>query len=332
MTKFPLGALLDDTYVLPCNAEKGVGYTCPGCNESVIIRKGTIKMHHFAHRPDSKCTFYNHPGEGEVHKMTKYIIADLLKKRKIEKMRRSKCSACSTCCNDRLIYQDGDEVLVEHRVNDSCIVDIAIVNNGKCKYIFEICDTHKTTRETPEPWFEIDAKKFLKDTHNGMDIQTMDRADILQELYDRGVSIKGTCNEVRLRLKNCRTLDENKIVRCMRKGVCRNCKERMSRFTAKDRDGCIMCEKIISAKNDIIQSTAYVECYPEIGKIYSIVDDKGTLIVRIDELKFISCRLITWRKFKTMLYDIWARKNEHLLSIIDYRSGDEIYVTDTRRI
>lgn len=338
MTKFPLGALLDDKYVLPYNAEKGVGYRCPGCNESVIIRKGNIKKHHFAHKPDSKCKFYNHPGEGEIHKMTKYIIADLLKKRKINNIRLDNCLVCSSGHrNNMIVYEDGDEVFIEHRVHDKCIVDIAIINNGKLKYIFEICDTHKTTRETPEPWFEIDAKKFLKDTHNGTDllkiqkeltdVQIMDKVDILQELYDHGLNIKGTLKEVRLRLKKYRTSGENKIVRCMRKGYCRNCKEDMSNFTVESND---TCERILSVKNKIIQSTEYVECYPDIGKIYSIRDCKGTLEVEIDGLKFKRCDIYTRFKFIYMLWDIWKEHGEYDLTIIDNRNDSYVYYIEKR--
>lgn len=67
---------------------------------------------------------------------------------------------------EQIKYEDGDEVTVEYRVSEKCIVDVALTNNGKIKYIFEICDTHKTTRETPEPWFEVDAKEILKTTED----------------------------------------------------------------------------------------------------------------------------------------------------------------------
>lgn len=337
MCKFPLGALLNGNYVLPYNAERGLEYKCPGCNEFVIVKKGNIKNHHFAHKPDSNCKFYHHPGEGEIHKMTKYIIADLVKKRKMNVVRLDDCSVCSVYRNITIEYEEGDEVLTEYRVHDKCIVDIAVINNGNIKYIFEICDTHKTTRETPEPWFEIDAKKFLKDTQNGTDIletqkeltnvQFMDKVDILQELYERGLNIKGTLKEVRLRLKNCRTFDENKIVRCTRKGVCMKCKEHMSNFSAMRYDGLgdYIEERTTSVKNKIIQSTEYVECYPHIGKIYSILDHKGILIVTVDHRKYEKCNFDIRHKFRSMLFDIWESEGECLIEIKDL-VGDTIDV------
>lgn len=161
MTKFPLGALLNGEYCLPCNAEKGLDYVCPGCGEPVIIRKGDVKIHHFAHKPGERdCKFYEHPGEGEIHKLAKHNIADWLRKRKIKWI----ICPCPKGCtyNEQIKYEDGDEVMVEYRVSDKCIVDVAVVNKDKVRYVFEIYNTHKTTRETPEPWFEVDAKEILE--------------------------------------------------------------------------------------------------------------------------------------------------------------------------
>jgi hypothetical protein len=129
------------------------------------VKKGDVKIHHFAHKPGERdCKFYEHPGEGEIHKMAKHIIADLLRKRKIKTII---CPCPIGCTYDEQIkYEDGDEVMVEYRVSDKCIVDVAVVNKDKVRYVFEIYNTHKTTRETPEPWFEVDAKEILKKTEN----------------------------------------------------------------------------------------------------------------------------------------------------------------------
>jgi len=199
MTKFPLGALLNGEYCLPCNAEKGLDYACPGCGEPVIVRKGVIKIHHFAHKPGERdCKFYDHPGEGEIHKMVKHMVADSLRKRKIENVKRLYPNLPlhikrKLDCEKKIEYEEGDEIITEYRVHEKCNVDVAVINNGRLKYIFEICDTHKTTRETPEPWFEISTKDFLSKPEsntvscirtNFIDIQqnapcTIDRYDLL---------------------------------------------------------------------------------------------------------------------------------------------------------
>jgi len=312
MRKFPLGALLGDEYCLPCNAEKGLDYICPQCEASVIIRKGDIKQHHFAHKPGKRdCKFYDHPGEGAIHKMTKYIIADLLSKGKIKKIVRS----CPSGCNfeEKLEYEEGDEVVVEHRVNDKCIVDVAVINNGTLKYVFEICDTHKTTRETPEPWFEIDANKFLKDTENGtkltkdveydLDIGDMNILQVVEELCERGSDLGGTFDEKCLRLGNDRHNSE--YVHCIRRGeFCHKCKIHMSEFTAGSYNGCQ--ERIDCMKQEIINSKEYEECYPVIGAIESIIDHKGQLSVRVNGWKFEKSPRFIQIKFEDMLMREWS--------------------------
>lgn len=164
MTKIPIGALDNGEYVSPYNAEKGRRYTCLcGCGGPLIFRKGEKNVPHFAHKPGERhCEFsYDHPGESEIHKMTKYIIVDLLRKRKIKKVVRSCLKGCTY--DVKIDYEEGDEVIDEYPIGNKYQVDVAVINNGKIKYIFEVYNTHKTTRETPEPWFEIDANKFLKD-------------------------------------------------------------------------------------------------------------------------------------------------------------------------
>ena len=264
MTKFPLGALLNDEYCLPCNAENGLKYTCPGCGEPVIVRKGDIRIHHFAHKSGERdCKFYDHPGEGEIHKLVKHMIADLLRKKKIKKV-VTKCSYRddSNGCNklngqyrihvsekhvnygtsetyDHLInYEEGDEIITEYRVNEKCIVDVALINNGRLKYVFEICDTHKTTRdETPEPWFEIDAKQFLEKTNSGTELQsapplrlntqcsisTMNKLSLTENLWDvygDRDKLEGTLKEKRQNLKNAK----EPCLYCMRDDyICPSC-------------------------------------------------------------------------------------------------------------
>ena len=264
MTKFPVGALLNGEYCLPCNAVKDLKYTCPGCGEPVIPKKGDVRIHHFAHKSGERdCKFYDHPGEGEIHKLVKHMIADLLRKKKIKKV-VTKCSyrdANNGCNNlngqcrihvsekhvnygifetyDHLInYEEGDEIITEYRVNEKCIVDVALINNGRLKYVFEICDTHKTTRdETPEPWFEIDAKQFLEKTNSGTELQsapplrlntqcsisTMNNLSLIENLWDvygDRDKLKGTLKEKRQNLKNAKEA----CLYCMRDDyICPSC-------------------------------------------------------------------------------------------------------------
>ena len=59
-------------------------FYCPICKEAVILRKGTIKVHHFAHRPPVKCKYGM--GEKEIHRKIKTsIYEELMKNSQIKK-------------------------------------------------------------------------------------------------------------------------------------------------------------------------------------------------------------------------------------------------------
>lgn len=323
MTKFFLGALHNGEYVPPYNAEKGRCYTCLcGCGGPLIFRKGEKNVPHFAHPPGERhCDFsYDHPGESEVHKMTKQIIADLLRKKKIKKVVRSCPKGCTY--DVEIDYEEGDEVIDEYPIGNKYQVDVAVINNGKIKYIFEVYNTHKTTRETPEPWFEIDAKKFLKDTENGtklikewkhrMDIDVMKHEDILQELCEGEASLKGTRKEQRARLQVVRDFDTSEpeeCVYCLRtQKCCHSCKIRMAGFRAvkDEHPKPYICERMSGLRDRIISSKEYEECYPKIGAIYSILDQEGNLSVRVDGYKFEKSLDFIQRKFINMIKREWC--------------------------
>lgn len=83
-------------------ADKTNSYYCPGCEERLILRQGEIKVHHFAHIAESKCSYT--AGETETHLwMKKFLYHEF-----------AKSNLCKT-------------VDIEHRVDDR-IADIHIVN------------------------------------------------------------------------------------------------------------------------------------------------------------------------------------------------------------
>lgn len=53
-------------------------FTCPSCKNEVILKKGNIKIHHFAHKPPVTCQYGK--GETEVHRLCKETIYLELKK------------------------------------------------------------------------------------------------------------------------------------------------------------------------------------------------------------------------------------------------------------
>lgn len=61
------------------DAIKGDKYLCQQCNQQVITKKGRIKVHHFAHYPDSSPCVWWEP-ESKKHLTMKNTIMELLKR------------------------------------------------------------------------------------------------------------------------------------------------------------------------------------------------------------------------------------------------------------
>jgi hypothetical protein len=175
--KYRLGAIDTETnvYTPPFQALKGRAYKCLDCDKKVILRKGEIRVAHFAHYAQTTtCSYYEHPSEAQIHKDAKLLLAKLLNEKKPLRF--------TWCCNYKsnygkecggdyaftdkpsIKYKSGDEVILEYRdPQKRWVADVAIVNNGMPRYIFEIKNTHATTTQRPEPWFEIDARKFIEE-------------------------------------------------------------------------------------------------------------------------------------------------------------------------
>ena len=74
-----LAALLDDARVYAHRAEKGHRYICPGCKAELTLKKGEIKIHHFAHKPPVECQFG--AGESAEHLEAKLAIYEAFRGR-----------------------------------------------------------------------------------------------------------------------------------------------------------------------------------------------------------------------------------------------------------
>jgi flagellar biosynthesis GTPase FlhF len=174
---FSMGAINKTTnkYEYPKIANKINKYKCPFCEKCVIFRNGKIKQPHFAHyKSDNPCSYYDRPNESQIHKDAKMLMKRLLDDKHIIFISRY-CNYCQT--NNRPFnYSDDYDILsdeytentkthIEYKFkhNDSNkSADVALVENDKIKYIFEICYKNKTMENNrPEPWFEIKAQDLI---------------------------------------------------------------------------------------------------------------------------------------------------------------------------
>lgn len=169
-THILMGAINKETnkYEYPRIATKENSYKCPDCDKDVILRKGNVRVHHFAHAhiyTDDKCKYYNNPGESQIHKDAKNALKLILETFNIIILSRN-CNKCKDIININIEKQNDNFIVQKEysfNFNDSKkIADIAYLENDTIKYIFEVCYKHKTdSYGRPEPWFEINAEDFL---------------------------------------------------------------------------------------------------------------------------------------------------------------------------
>ena len=66
---------IDNDPVLACRAVRGHSFSCPECLGDVLLKKGTQKVAHFAHKPPTDCIFGT--GETGAHLKAKQMFLDL---------------------------------------------------------------------------------------------------------------------------------------------------------------------------------------------------------------------------------------------------------------
>lgn len=73
-TELPYGLRADGTLAHVADVLSGLacGCTCPGCGTPLVARKGTVKLHHFAHHADRACAG---AWESTLHILAKEVIA-----------------------------------------------------------------------------------------------------------------------------------------------------------------------------------------------------------------------------------------------------------------
>lgn len=171
----PLGGLNKITrqYTYPSIATKANKYVCPDCDKDLVLKKGTVRVHHFAHaKDDNPCSYYTRPSEAQIHKDAKMLLKNILDARR-ELIIYWHCTS-GDCPKDSDEYEipitsDTSIITLEYRFNYNGlkIADVAYLDNNEVVCLFEILNTHKTETEArPEPWFEIDAYELINQVND----------------------------------------------------------------------------------------------------------------------------------------------------------------------
>lgn len=122
------------------------GCFCSACGDTLIAKKGSKNIHHFAHRSAVDCEYGN---ESALHKAAKEILA------KSKKMIIPPVSWNTRFSKDIILNMDGnlseatevtiDNVELEYNLGD--IVPDVVVYSGEKRFFVEIFVTHEVDKE-----------------------------------------------------------------------------------------------------------------------------------------------------------------------------------------
>lgn len=141
--------------------DKACGCVCPACMRALVAKKGTQKLHHFAHLHTDACPFAL---ESALHLYAK----QLLESKRLIKLPELFCSI-----THKLLMRAQtvcfDEIRTEPRISGGLIPDLFVVHKGR-SLLIEIAVTHyadvykieKLERQNLTA-LEIDAGKLVKE-------------------------------------------------------------------------------------------------------------------------------------------------------------------------
>lgn len=151
----------DFAHLSPRNRPNAI---CPVCQCSVILKLGNHRVHHYAHRPEDKCTA-NQPETALHLNMKFYIYKQLLQTRKI--YTEDSCEGYCGAKRKQVWLEGWDRVDVEFAI-DSFRPDIALMSKGKVIGAIEILVTHPVSEQKARYfndqgffWIEVRAKETL---------------------------------------------------------------------------------------------------------------------------------------------------------------------------
>ena len=117
-------------------AKKGQHFSCPICDSKVILRRGDIRVPHFAHKPDAGCST-----ESVIHKIAKEMIAFMYNSpfARVSVMR--KCPNCSRYGADYFFKDCSIQAKTEVELGRHRL-DVAGFKDEKWHFGIEVRNTH----------------------------------------------------------------------------------------------------------------------------------------------------------------------------------------------
>jgi hypothetical protein len=166
MPELNIPLAVDENKVLysPVTSEKSRNYFCPACGDPVILKQGKVRIAHFAHKVSNSCN-----QETIIHKTAKLLIQKVVHKWKLGKSSypiiQGECQICEAITNQPLPDKVESAVL-EHKLADGSIADVALLVEGMVQAAVEIRVTHAVgemkTKRLSIPFIELDGNEVIE--------------------------------------------------------------------------------------------------------------------------------------------------------------------------
>jgi hypothetical protein len=132
----------------------GYNFTCIDCGDSMMFVKGNVKARHFRHIHEERANCSG--GEGDQHKLAKYLIAEHIDKWKFF----IKCE-CNIIIGIRFRGRPVQEQLYGMRR-----LDVGLIENGVVVGGIEVCHTHAVDEDKKKDlsnlqWVEVKAEDVI---------------------------------------------------------------------------------------------------------------------------------------------------------------------------
>jgi predicted RNA-binding Zn-ribbon protein involved in translation (DUF1610 family) len=151
--------------VRPDEAESGMAYTCPGCGEAVLLRRGERRRAHFAHRRASCAP------DSTLHRAAKAKVVEVVEAwRSGDGPRPCISRPCArVACGGGIVQDLPDDVTAarsEVRLASGLVGDVVLYRGPEPAVAVEILVTSRVTAERAArfglPWVELDAREVLE--------------------------------------------------------------------------------------------------------------------------------------------------------------------------
>ncbi len=159
----PYGCDASSRLVAAADALPATEYYCPECHALLVLRRGTKRVHHFAHRSSGGCN-----GESVLHKTAKLLLINAIRENhaglcQIAVVRD--CSSCGASSSFRVPRDQLDDAKEEQWVGPhKC--DVRATLRGEPRLYLEVRKSHRVPDTKadvlPPRWIEVDAGAIVE--------------------------------------------------------------------------------------------------------------------------------------------------------------------------